>query len=86
MKTWILSALALCLVPLSAFAIEEVKKNNDGSISYRCEFGGTKHEVQVKYLGKGEYLVLRHGSAATGISGKVIAGAPVDAARMGCGE
>ena len=86
MKTWISSALILLALPLSASAIEELRRNNDGSVTYRCEFEGSRHLVQVKNLGKGNYLVLRRGSAAAGIEGKVQAPSEVEAGKLGCGE
>ncbi|MDT8447535.1 MAG: hypothetical protein RRB13_11650 [bacterium] len=87
MKKWMLAlAGALVLGPLSAQAIEEVSKLPDGSYIFRCEFAGAGHKVQVKYLGQGEYLVLRRGSAATGESGRLKAVDQVEAAKRGCGE
>lgn len=84
----LLTALAfgLILAPSAAIALEEVAKLPDGSYVFRCEFAGAGHKVQVKYLGKGEYLVLRRGSAATGESGRLKVSDYVEAAKRGCGE
>jgi len=86
MKSWISFAFLLFVLPFSAMAIEEVRHNNDGSITYRCEFAGSNHLVQVKYMGKGNYLVLRRGSAAQGLEGRVQAPSAVEAGKLGCGE
>lgn len=76
----------LLLGPSAATAIEKVAELPDGSYVYRCEFAGAGHKVQVKHLGRGEYLVLRRGSAATGQSGRIKAPSVIEAAKRGCGE
>ena len=89
MKSWRTLALALILgVTFSApaLAIQKLGRQQDGSYIFRCEYKGSAYKVQVKDLGKGEYMVLRKGRGTTGFSGKVQAPNHEEAARHGCGE
>ena len=89
MRSWRSLALAVILglsFSAPALAIQKLSKQNDGSLLFRCEYKGSAYKVQVKDLGKGQYMVLRKGRGTTGFSGKVSAANPESAARFGCGE
>jgi len=69
-----------------ANAIQKLSKQSDGSFVFRCEYKGSAYKVQVKDLGKGEYMVVSKGRGTTGFTGRVQAPNSEEAARHGCGE